>query len=150
MSQSLNKIYIHIIFSTKNREDLLPEKTWNEIHSYIDGIINQNLCKSIIIGGTANHIHILCELTSTVSTAILLQEIKRSSSKWIKGKYSQYSNFAWQSGYAAFSVSQSKVDAVTNYIRNQKEHHTKKNFKEELVEFLKSYQVEYKEEYLWS
>ena len=150
MSQSLNKIYIHIIFSTKNREDLVPEKNLNEIHSYIGGIINQNLCKSIIIGGTANHIHILCELTSTVSTAMLLQEIKRSSSKWIKRAYPQHPNFAWQNGYAAFSVSQSKMDTVTNYIRNQKEHHTKKSFKEELVEFLKNYKIEYKEEYLWS
>ena len=148
MSQSLNKIYIHIIFSTKNREDLLPEKNLNEIHSYIGGIINQNLCKSIIIGGTANHIHILCELTSTVSTAILLQEIKRSSSKWIKGKYSQYSNFAWQSGYAAFSVSQSKVETVTRYILGQKEHHKKMTFQDELKMFLKEYQVEYNEEFI--
>jgi putative transposase len=79
---------------------------------------------------------------------MLLQEIKRSSSKWIKNKYPQKQYFAWQNGYAAFSVSQSKLDAVRNYIQNQQEHHTKKSFREELLEFLKSYQVEYKEEYL--
>ena len=138
----------HLLHQKSRRP--ITRKNLNEIHSYIGGIINQNLCKSIIIGGTANHIHILCELTSTVSTAMLLQEIKRSSSKWIKRAYPQHPNFAWQNGYAAFSVSQSKVDTVTNYIRNQKEHHTKKSFKEELVEFLKNYQIEYKEEYLWS
>lgn len=149
MSQSLNKIYTHIIFSAKNREDTLPENDLNEIHSYIGGIINQNFCKSIIVGGTTNHIHILCELSSTVSVAILLQEIKRSSSKWMKNKFPQYPKFAWQSGYAAFSVSQSKIDVVINYIRRQKEHHTKTSFKEELTVFLRNYQIEYKEEYLW-
>lgn len=151
MSQSLNKIYIHIIFSTRNREDihLRREYELEDIHHYIGGIINKNLCKSIIVGGTTNHIHILCELASTVSVAMLLQEIKRSSSKWIKSKYSQCQDFAWQNGYAALSVSQSKVDAVINYIRNQQEHHKKKNFKEELIEFLNNYQVEYNEKYLW-
>lgn len=150
MSQSLNKIYIHIIFSTKNREDILPQQDLNEIHSYIGGIINHNLCKSIIVGGTPNHVHILCELASTVSISMLLQETKRSSSKWMKNRYPQKQYFAWQNGYAAFSVSQSKLDAVRNYIQNQQEHHTKKSFREELLEFLKSYQVEYKEEYLWT
>lgn len=150
MSQSLNKLYIHIIFSTKNREYTLPLNNLPEIHAYIGGIINQNLCKSIIVGGTGNHIHILCELASTVSIAMLLQEIKRSSSKWIKGQSFQQHPFAWQSGYAAFSVSQSKVGVVTTYIKNQQEHHIKKDFKEELIEFLTNYRVKYKEEYLWT
>ncbi|EKU91363.1 hypothetical protein HMPREF9447_01553 [Bacteroides oleiciplenus YIT 12058] len=150
MSQSLNKIYTHIIFSTKNREDILPLTNLDNIHRYIEGIINRNLCKSIIVGGTANHIHILCELASTVSIAMLLQEIKRSSSKWIKNEYPKLQYFAWQNGYAAFSVSQSKVAAVTHYICKQQEHHQKKSFREELIDFLKSYHVEYNEEYLWT
>lgn len=149
MSQSLVKLYTHIIFSTKNREDILPQKYLSEIHDYIGGIINHNLCKSIMVGGTTNHIHILCELASTVSIAMLLQEIKRSSSKWIKNEYPKLENFAWQSGYAAFSVSQSKVDTVIRYISNQQEHHQKKDFREELKEFLKSYNVEFNERYLW-
>ena len=149
MPQSLNKVYIHIIFSTKNRENILPEKHLDEIHSYIGGIINKNLCQSLTIGGTCNHIHILCEMASTVSTSMLLMEIKRSSSKWIKREYPQQVYFAWQNGYAAFSVSQSKVDTVINYIKNQKEHHARKSFKEELIEFLNAYQVEYDEKYLW-
>lgn len=150
MSQSLNKIYTHIIFSTKNREDILPSTNLDNIHRYIGGIINRNLCKSIIVGGTTNHIHILCELASTVSIAMLLQEIKRSSSKWIKNEYPKLQYFAWQNGYAAFSVSQSKVAIVTHYICNQQEHHQKKSFREELIDFLKSYHVEYNEEYLWT
>ena len=149
MSQSLNKIYTHIIFSTKNREDTLPSTDLNEVHNYIGGIINNNLCKCIIIGGTSNHVHILCELASTVSISMLLQEIKRSSSKWMKHKYPAKQHFAWQSGYAAFSVSQSKVDVVTGYIKNQEEHHRKRSFKEELIEFLDNYHVEYNEDYLW-
>lgn len=149
MSQSLIKLYTHIIFSTKNREDILPQKHLSEIHHYIGGIINHNLCKSIIVGGTTNHIHILCELASTVSIAMLLQEIKRGSSKWIKNEYPKLQSFAWQSGYAAFSVSQSKVDTVIRYISNQQEHHQKKDFREELKEFLKSYNVEFNERYLW-
>lgn len=150
MPQSLNKVYIHLIFSTKNRENTLPEKHLDEIHSYIGGIINKNLCQSLIIGGTSNHIHILCEMASTVSTSMLLMEIKKSSSKWIKMKYHQHSYFAWQNGYAAFSVSQSRINAVTNYIKNQKEHHSRKTFKEELIDFLNAYQVEYNEKYLWT
>ena len=148
MSQPLNKIYTHIIFSTKNREDILPPRDLNNIHRYIGGIINRNLCKSIIVGGTANHIHILCELASTVSIAMLLQETKRSSSKWIKGKGIYYHWFAWQEGYGAFSVSQSKVDVVTRYIGRQEEHHKKISFEDELKIFLKEYGVEYHEQYL--
>lgn len=150
MSQSLTKIYTHIIFSTKDRENTLQEIDLKEIHAYIGGIINKNFCQSIVVGGTANHVHILCELSSTVSVAMLLQEIKRSSSKWIKTISNPYRNFAWQSGYGAFSVSQSKVDAVIKYIQSQKEHHLRKSFQTELMEFLDSYGIEYDIKYIWT
>ena len=150
MAQSLTQIYTHIIFSTQNRENILCHEDLQDIHAYLGGIINNNNCNTIIIGGISDHVHILCKLSSTTAIATLLQEVKRSSSKWIKQKSPVYKDFAWQNGYAAFSVSQSKVEIVRNYIANQEAHHHKQTFKEELIEFLNNYQVEYDPEYLWT
>lgn len=150
MSQSLTQIYTHIIFSTKNRENILYHEDLQDIHAYLGGIINNNNCNTIIIGGISDHVHILCKLSSTTAIATLLQEVKRSSSKWLKHKSSAYKDFAWQNGYAAFSVSQSKVEVVRNYIANQEAHHHKQTFKEELIQFLDNYQVEYDPKYLWT
>lgn len=150
MAQSLVQLYTHIIFSTKHRERLIHYKDMKEIHAYIGAIINNNNCHTLIIGGTTDHIHILCKLSSTMSIAMLLQEIKRSSSKWIKLKSPTYESFSWQNGYAAFSVSQSKIEVVKKYIANQEAHHRKQSFKEELIEFLNNYQVEYDTQFLWT
>jgi REP element-mobilizing transposase RayT len=106
MAQSLTRIYIHVVFSTKNRESFLAnENIRNEMHAYLAAIMKQYNSPAIIIGGTADHIHILCTLSRTHTLAKLIGEAKRNSSKWIKTKGNEYANFQWQNGYGAFSVS---------------------------------------------
>ncbi len=148
MAQSLSKNYIHLTFSTKYRKDCMKKDDLHDIHSYISGILKNIECPPVVIGGTTNHVHILCVLNKNLSLSKMAEEIKRNSSKWIKGIGSYYQWFAWQEGYGAFSVSQSKVEVVTKYIQNQEEHHKKMTFQDELKMFLKEYNVEFNEEYL--
>jgi len=149
MSQSLAQIYIHIVFSTKYRKPLIQTEIEEELYAYIGGIIKTLKGNSIKINGVSNHIHILTTLPKTVTLSKYLEEIKRSSSKWIKTKGADYKNFSWQRGYGAFSVSSYKVDVVKNYIAKQKEHHKSQDFKEEFIEFLDEYKIEYDDRYLW-
>jgi REP element-mobilizing transposase RayT len=147
MPQSLSQVYIHIVFSTKNIEFLLPEEVRPKLQAYIVGVLAE--LKSYTIGLYANpdHIHILCTLPRIISIASLLSKIKTASSKWMKKN--GINNFYWQDGYAVFSVSSSKLKAVKVYIANQQSHHKKSTFKEEVREFYKKYQVEYDERYVW-
>jgi REP element-mobilizing transposase RayT len=149
MGQSLAKNYIHIVFSTKYREPLIKESVESELYAYLGGICNNLECHSIKIGGFTDHIHILCLLSKKIALMKLVEEIKSHSSKWIKTKGDDYKNFYWQDGYGAFSVNPSEVDVVINYIANQKEHHRKKTFQDEYRAFLKKYNVEYDEQYVW-
>ncbi|MBK9256885.1 MAG: IS200/IS605 family transposase [Saprospiraceae bacterium] len=149
MGQSLAKNYIHIVFSTKNRNPLINSLIESELHSYLGGICNNLECHAIKVGGYTDHIHILCMLSKKLALMKLLEELKSHSSKWIKTKGDQYSNFYWQDGYGAFSVNPSEIDIVSDYIANQHEHHSKKSFKEEYLAFLKKYNVDYDERYLW-
>ena len=149
MSQSLAQIYIHIVFSTKYRKPLIFPEIEEELYAYIGGTIKSLKGNSIKINGVSNHIHILATLPKTITLSKYLEEIKRSSSKWIKTKGSNYKSFSWQRGYGAFSVSSYKVDVVKNYIAKQKEHHKSQDFKEEFIKFLDEYKVEYDEQYLW-
>ena len=109
-----------------------------------------NKTEGSFINGIENHIHILCIQSKNIALADLLEELKRNSSRWIKTKGTHYADFAWQGGYGGFSVSQSKVDVVKRYIENQKEHHKTETFKDEYIRFLKKYEIEYNEEYLWT
>lgn len=120
-----------------------------ELHAYIGGICKNTGCTSLIVGGYTDHIHILCLLSKKVTLIKLVEEVKSHSSKWIKTKGEAYKNFYWQDGYGAFSVNPSEIDTVTAYIRNQKEHHDKKTFQDEYRAFLKKYNVEYDEQYVW-
>lgn len=149
MPQSLVKNFIHIVFSTKYRNDLIDEKIENELYAYIASICKDYESTALQIGGTENHIHILCLLSRKISLMKLVQEIKAHSSKWIKTKGEKYNNFYWQDGYGAFSVNPKEIYVVQQYIKNQKEHHTNKSFENELTGFLKRYRVEYDEKYLW-
>lgn len=149
MPQSLVKNYIHIVFSTKYRQPLIDEYIEKELHSYLGGICNKLECQVIIVGGYIDHIHILCMLSKKISLMSLLQEVKSNSSKWIKTKGEKYHNFYWQDGYGAFSVNPAQINIVKKYIANQKEHHTKKTFKQEYRLFLKKYEVDYDERYVW-
>ena len=148
MSQSLSQIYVHLIFHKKYNSVAILEKDLPKLFAYIDGIIINNKSFVVQIGGVSNHIHILCTHPRTVTTAKLVEEIKRCSSKWLKTLNHYYLNFAWQGGYAIFSVSASQVHKVEKYIMNQKEHHKKQSFEEEYIEFLKEYNIEYDENYL--
>ena len=137
MSQSLSKLYTHIVFHTKHNQDLIKANVENELFAYLGGILKANKCVPIAINGIENHIHILCIQSKKIALDDLLEELKRNSSRWIKTKGTHYADFAWQGGYGGFSVSQSKVDVVKRYIENQKEHHKTETFKDEYIRFLK-------------
>ena len=149
MPQSLSKVYVHITFGTKNRENTIDDSIQERLFDYIGGTCKGMDCKPVKIGGHYDHIHILCLLSRTVAQTQLLENIKKESSKWIKTIGDKYINFYWQNGYGIFSVNPSEIDIITEYINNQKEHHKKKTFKDEYLAFLKKYDVEYDEKYLW-
>jgi REP element-mobilizing transposase RayT len=148
MSQSFVQIYVHIVFHTKNNVKLIRDEIENELFSYIGGILKNYKSIPLQIGGTSDHIHILCTLPKTMTPADLAEEIKKSSSKWIKTKGEHYRNFYWQDGYGGFSVSKSGVDSVINYILNQKKHHEKVLFIDEYKTLLKVHGISYEDRYL--
>lgn len=139
MGQSLVQNYIHIIFSTKNRQPFIKKTVEPELHGYLGGICNRLDCQVIKIGGFKDHIHILCKLSKNFPLTRLMKEIKSHSSKWIKTKGEKYNNFYWQDGYGAFSVNPSQVEVVIDYITRQHEHHQNRTFQEEYRAFLKRY-----------
>ena len=149
MAQSLAQVYLHSIFSTKYRQNLIIPEVEAPLYGYIGGIIKNIGGTPIEINGMPDHIHILSTLPRTVTIAKYLEEIKKSSSKWIKTQDAAFQKFAWQGGYATFSVSSSKVEVVARYIQNQKEHHKRLTFQQEVIKFLEEYNVEYNEQYLW-
>ena len=120
-----------------------------ELHKYLGGICNKLDCQVISVGGYTDHVHILCMLSKKITLMKLMEELKSHSSKWIKTKSLGYENFYWQDGYGAFSVNPSEIDAVISYINKQNEHHRRKTFQEEYRSFLKKYNVEYDERYVW-
>ena len=149
MPQSLSNILVHIIFSTKLRKSIIASKIETELYAYLASILKNCDCSPIIIGGSEDHVHILCKLSKSRSISSVIEDIKKKSSKWIKTKGQEYMNFYWQSGYGSFSVGRSQIDALKKYIQNQKEHHRKKTFKDEFLEILKLYGIDYDERYLW-
>jgi putative transposase len=149
MPQSFSKVAIQIVFSTKNRENFIDETIENELFAYLGGMCKVFECVPITVGGYQNHVHILCYISRKIAIMKLDEEVKRSSSKWMKEKGEQYKNFYWQLGYGAFSVDASNMEKVIEYIKNQKEHHSKKDFKTEYLQLLKKYNIEYDEKYIW-
>ena len=149
MPQSLVYNYMHITFSTKDRNPFIDKNISAELFSYLGGICKNKECNPIIIGGHKDHVHILCLLSQKIALMNLIEQIKSHSSKWIKTKGKQYQNFYWQRGYGGFSVNPTEVEIVKNYIQNQEEHHKKKTFKEEYLAFLKKYKIDYDEKYVW-
>ena len=150
MSQSLSQLYVHIIFHTKYNQPLIGADVEEELYAYIGGIIKANNSIPIKINGIEDHIHILATMSKNIALSKFVEEIKRNSSRWIKTKGEKYHSFSWQGGYAGYSVSQSIVERVKKYIENQKEHHKKVSFKEEYIQFLNEYNVDYDEDYLWT
>ena len=149
MGQSLNKIYIHLVFSTKNRKPMISEDVQDDLFSYIGGICKNLECNPIQVGGYRDHVHILCLLSKKIALMNLIEKIKSNSSKWMKTKGEQFTDFYWQNGYGVFSVNPTEIEIVQQYILNQEEHHKKISFQDEFLKFLKKYKVEYDKKYVW-
>ena len=150
MAQTLVSLLVHVIFSTKNRADLIVTEIEQELFAYIGGIVNNNKSKLLAANGTMNHVHLLISLSKTISLSELVGDIKRDSSTWIKSGGAEFRDFYWQDGYGAFSIGQSQAPAVKNYIARQKQKHEKISFENEFRGFLRKYEIEYDERYVWN
>lgn len=131
------------------RANLINPSWREELHQYIAGIIRSKSQKSIIVGGTADHVHAFFNLKPSLCPADLIRDIKCNSSKWINERGFVLGHFSWQEGYGVFSYAQSQVENVYNYIKNQEEHHKKKTFREEYLDFLKKFDVPYEDRFLF-
>jgi len=150
MPQSHAQIYLHIVFSTKDRRMFLEDRSIREdLHKYLGGTCNALGYPVLRVGGVADHVHILCRLGRTISVADLVKELKRDSSQWVKTKAPSLADFYWQNGYGAFSISPSHVEAVRTYIANQEEHHRTESFQDEFRRLLTKYGLEWDERYVW-
>ncbi|MCO5053939.1 MAG: IS200/IS605 family transposase [Verrucomicrobiae bacterium] len=147
VSQSLANILVHAIWSVKERRPLITEDVRAGLHAYMAGILKKIESPALIINSVADHVHVLCQLSKNLAACKLIEEVKKSSSKWMKTQ--GVSQFAWQSGYGAFSVSQSNVPSVRNYIENQATHHQRCDFKSEFRAFCERYGVTIDEHYVW-
>jgi REP element-mobilizing transposase RayT len=149
MPQSLSRVLIHLVFSTKNRAPSLLPSVQTELHAYLAGVLKGVDCPTLQAGGVDDHVHLLFGLSRTRSTSEVVETVKTSSSKWIKTKGAPFVGFHWQAGYGAFSVSQSEAETVVTCIKNQARHHQKMTFQEEYRRFLERHQVAYDERYVW-
>ena len=150
MPQSLAQVYLHIVFSTKDRYPWLGTKQLQaDTHAYISSTLNNLDCPCLITGGVADHVHTLCRFGRTLSIADLVRDIKRSSSRMLGDRGGVLKGFHWQSGYGAFSISPSHVEGLRAYIRNQEEHHRRESFQDEYRRLLKKYGLEFDEQYVW-
>ncbi|MBC7523101.1 MAG: IS200/IS605 family transposase [Flavobacterium sp.] len=149
MSSTYSQIYIHVVFAVKGRQSFIQQSWEEELYKYITGIIQNKGQKMLAINGMPDHIHIFIGLKPSCCLSDLVREIKKASNIFINEKKFCPFKFEWQEGYGAFSYSHSALDNVIGYIANQKEHHRKKPFQEEYVDFLKKFDVDYKEEYLF-
>lgn len=149
MPQSLANIYIHLIFSTKDRFKLLTDDFRPSLHSYFGQVGKTIDCPIILVNSVEDHVHILHRLSRTTTVAKAVEEFKKSTSKWLKSQSATLANFSWQGGYGAFSVSESSLDSVKAYIADQREHHRTKSFKDEFREFLTKNNLSFDEQYLW-
>jgi REP element-mobilizing transposase RayT len=150
MPQSLSVTYLHLIFSTKHRHPWLSDPILRgETHAQLGGISKQLDCPPVIVGGVADHVHVLARFGRGITQSEWVKEMKRVSSLWIKSQHAALSDFSWQSGYGIFSVSVSSLDQVEAYIRNQEEHHKKISFQDEYRAFLHKHREHYDERYVW-
>ena len=149
MPQSLARLCVHLVFSTKHREPCLHDRVRPDLHAYMATVLKNLGCPALIINSVADHVHILLDLGRTVSVSAAVEDVKKSSSKWIKTQGDEFAAFAWQAGYGAFAVSESNVAAVRQYIEHQAEHHRKTNFQDEYRAFLVKHNIAFDERYVW-
>jgi putative transposase len=147
MPQSLARNLIHLVFSTKNRAPLISPTIRQRLFGYLAATLNELNCSSIVVGGVADHVHLFFVLARTITLSKVVEEVKKSSSKWMKEEGEP--RFYWQSGYGAFSVSTSNEQAVVDYITLQEEHHQKMSFQEEYRGFLQKHKIEWDERFVW-
>lgn len=149
MPQSLARLHVHLIFSTKNREHIITDAVRGALHGYMATVLKNLGCAPVLINSVEDHAHLLFDLSRTVAISRTVEDVKKASSKWIKTQGPEFSAFAWQAGYGAFAVSESNLDAVREYIANQREHHSKKTFQQEYMQFLERHRIAFDERYLW-
>jgi len=149
MGRSFSVNPMHIVFSTKNRYPFIHPPVEAKLYSYMASICNSLECKTIIIGGYVDHVHILCYVSKKIALMTLLEKVKSHSSKWIKTQGDAYKNFYWQEGYAGFAVDRRGIARVKNYILNQHEHHSRKKFKKEYRQLLVDHNVDFDEKFIW-
>ncbi|MBX3434286.1 MAG: IS200/IS605 family transposase [Pirellulales bacterium] len=149
MPQSLASLHVHFVFSTKNREPRLETEFRPRLFEYIGGTLRECNCVLVAAGGTADHLHLLVSLARTTSVADVMRIVKANSSKWIHQVDARLGDFQWQTGYGAFAVSFSAIDAVRSYLANQDVHHAKQSFQDEFRELLRRHEVEWDERYVW-
>ena len=149
MSQSLVKNLVHLVYSTKHREPWIPKEHRDALLAYQAGIFKQWESPAVVIGGMEDHAHALFSLSKNHPLKKIVEEVKKGSSKWMKSDGPRIRQFSWQAGYAAFSVSQSSVEAVQRYIERQEEHHHKMTFQDELRTLFNRHGIEFDERYVW-
>ena len=150
MPQSFSAVYVHLVFSTKDRRPFLSDQNVRlQLHSYLGGISKTLDCPSLVIGGVEDHVHLLCNLGRTVTQADWVKELKRVSNLWLKQQGPSYKDFQWQSGYANFSVSPANLPEVRRYIETQEVHHQKQGFQDEFRGLLRTHNLAWDERYVW-
>jgi putative transposase len=150
MAQSLAKILVHIVFSTKDRRPFLRDKALREeLHRYLGGILTNLDCQPIIVGGVEDHVHLLCALPRTSAAAEVVKEVNRGSSLWLKTRAPDLKDFGWQSGYGIFSIGFSQIPSARDYISDQEIHHRKVAFQDEFRQLLQRYEIVFDERYVW-
>ena len=147
MGQSLSRVILHIIFSTKDRTPFIEENINSQLHAYIATVLRDMGSYVFKVGGTFDHVHIGCTLPRTMTQSDLVKKIKVSSTTWMKRNRTE--SFSWQRGYGIFSVGESQLSVLIQYIENQKGHHQTNTFQDEFRDFLNKYKVEFNEDYLW-
>jgi putative transposase len=150
MAQTLTSLLVHLIFSTKHRAAWINPEIEPDLYAYLGGIAANNQSLLLASGGTANHVHLLVSQSKNIALKDLLQDLKQGSSKWIKTKGREFAAFHWQDGYGAFSIGQSQAATVRTYLARQKLHHQQVTFEDEFREFLRKYEIEYDERYVWN
>jgi REP element-mobilizing transposase RayT len=149
MPQSLSLVVIHVIFSTKDRRPFLDPDTCPNLHAYLATVARNAGCECYRVGGVADHVHLAIRLSRTLTIANLVENLKTSSSKWLKTRSPSLASFSWQRGYGCFSVGPTDLESLCAYIDRQEEHHRTRTFQDEFQMFLKKYGVEYGEAYVW-
>lgn len=149
MAQTLTALYCHVVFSTKNRVDLILPDIEDELYAYIGGVLNNHYSKLLTGNGDQKHVHLLLSLNKMVLIPDIVGDVKRSSSKWLKKKGGMRTKFGWQDGYSVLTVGHTQLEAVKKYIANQKEHHKKVLFEYEMRDFYQRYEIDFDEKHVW-